>query len=88
MGAHQTKILIPEINAAIEGEPVPPKWHIRLAGHHWLLKKDMDGHIYGLIVLQWCPSARRWSHSGNVGTDIYVPTKYWEYKEECPIPNN
>lgn len=79
-------ISIPSIEPAVEGEPIPPKWHARTAEHHWLLNTDMDGHTFGLVVLQWCPSARRWTHSGNVGTGMYVPTKYWVYKGLCPIP--
>lgn len=67
-------------------EPVPPPKHIRGAEHHWLEKKDCDGHSAGFIVLQWNPFAKRWSHSGCVGTGGYIDTKYWIYKGYCPIP--
>lgn len=66
-------------------EPVPPK-NQRSAGHHWLEKRDIDGHTFGLVVLQWCPGAKRWSHSGHVGSDIYVDTSYWLYEAPCPMP--
>lgn len=71
---------------AMPDEPVPPMNHIRGAEHHWLEKIDCDGHSSGFIVLQWNPSAKRWSHSGCVGTGGYIDTKYWVYKGYCPIP--
>ena len=65
----------------------PPNYHIKLAGHHWLEKIDMDGHSFGLIVLQWNPGAQKWSHSGNVGTGAYVEVPdSWKYIAECPMP--
>lgn len=68
------------------GEPMPPKKFIRGADHHWMEKRDCDGHIWGLVVLQWNPGAKRWSHSSYVGTGFYVDTKYWLYHSHCPIP--
>ncbi len=76
----------PMITGIVDGEPVPPGWQARTAGHHWLEKLDSDGHSSGVIVLQWNPSARRWSFSGNVGTGMYVNTKGWKYVERCPVP--
>lgn len=70
-----------------EGEPKPAKnADLRLAGHHWLDCYDIDGHFHQRVVLQWNPSAKRWSHSGDVGTGIYVNTQYWRYVAPCPIP--
>lgn len=67
-------------------EPQPPTKHIRTADHHWLDRYDIDGHFHHRVVLQWNPSAKRWSHSGNVGTGIYVNTQYWRYVAPCLIP--
>lgn len=66
--------------------PEPPVKWIRYAEHHWLLKKDIDGHSYGAVVLQWNPGAQRWSASGMVGTGIYVDVSYWEYLDHCKTP--
>lgn len=65
---------------------IPPGHHVRGAGHHWLEILDCDGHSFGICVLQWNPGARKWSHSGNVGTGMYVDTRYWRYVAECPLP--
>lgn len=78
-----TTVLAP----SVDGEPVPPIRFFRGAQHHWLEKKDCDGHSWGLIVLQWNPGAKRWSHSGYVGSGIYVNTKHWVYHSHCPIPD-
>lgn len=67
-------------------EPVPPGYEIRAAGHHWLDHYDSDGHYFGRVVLQWNPAAKKWSHSGNVGTGMYVITSNWKYVAPCPIP--
>lgn len=67
-------------------EPRPPGREIRLAGHHWLDDFNMDGQFCGRVVLQWNPGAKRWSHSGMVGTGSYVDTSYWKYVGPCPIP--
>jgi hypothetical protein len=68
-------------------QPFPPGHHIRLADHHWLERCDCDGHSFGLVVLQWNPGAKRWSHSGYVGTGFYVDTTYWKYIAICPLPD-
>lgn len=68
--------------------PVPPIWHAKTADHHWLEIVDSDGHSTGLVVLQWNPQAKKWSHSGNVGTGIYVDCCGWRYHSICPIPQN
>lgn len=75
------------IQSAVEGEPLPPIKFIRGAEHHWLEKKDCDGHSGGLVVLQWNPGVKRWSHSGYVGSGIYVSTKDWVYHSQCPMPD-
>jgi len=67
-------------------EPSPPTYQVKMAGHHWLEHMDMDGHSFGVVVLQWNPGAKRWSHSGNVGTGIYVDTHHWRYVGPCSIP--
>lgn len=70
---------------AISGEsPSPP--NPKRADHHWLEHRDMDGHTYGLVVLQWNPGAALWSHSGLIGSGIYVDTKHWLYVAPCPLP--
>lgn len=66
--------------------PTPPGWKAKIAGHHWLDKRDSDGHSFGLVVLQWNPVAKKWSHSGDCGTGIYIETRYWQYVSECPMP--
>lgn len=67
-------------------EPQPPGYKVRMADHHWLEKIDSDGHRLGLVVLQWNPSAKRWSHSGYAGAGVYVDTRDWAYVAECPLP--
>lgn len=78
--------ITPPIVQSVDGEPIPPGWKAKTAGHHWLEKFDCDGHSGGLIVLQWNPVARRWSISGNVGAGNYVETKNWKYVAYCPMP--
>ncbi|WP_146039558.1 MULTISPECIES: hypothetical protein [unclassified Variovorax] len=60
---------------------------MKTAEHHWLEVKDMDGHSFGLVVAQWNPGARKWSHSGNVGTGLYLNSDYWRYVAPCPMPD-
>lgn len=67
-------------------EVVPPGHHARLGGHHWLQEVDFDGRVMDTVVLQWNPGVQRWSHSGNVGTGMYVDTKGWKYLAICPMP--
>lgn len=67
-------------------EPQPVGFRARLAGHHWVQEIDFDGHVGGTIVLQWNPSVKRWSHSGNVGTGGYVEIPGWKYIGICPMP--
>lgn len=68
--------------------PQPPGWMAMQAGHHWLDHFDSDGHFHGTVVLQWAPSAKKWCHSGNVGTGMYVDvTEHWRYSAECPMPD-
>lgn len=64
--------------------PVPP--NLKSGDHHWLEKYDSDGHSGGLVVLQWNPGAKLWSHSGNMGTGIYVDVQGWKYITLCPLP--
>lgn len=64
--------------------PAPP--NIKMADHHWLEVMDSDGHSFGLVVAQWNPGAKRWSHSGNVATGMYLDTQLWRYVEPCPMP--
>lgn len=60
--------------------PKPPIHHIKNAEHHWLDIFDCDGHYFGRVILQWNPGIQLWSHSGNVGTGMYVPVnEYWKY---------
>lgn len=70
------------------GDPdvIPPANHSQLAGHHWLLIKDYDGHEFGLICLQWQPGARRWCHSHEYDTGRDVEVKYYEYVAPCQQP--
>lgn len=77
---------IPRI-PAMPGEPVPPSTHYRYADHHWIQKIDSDGHVGDTICLQWNPGSKRWSHSGYVGSGIYVEAKGWKYVAHCPMPN-
>ena len=67
-------------------EPAPPLKYSKSAGHHWLDAFDCDGHYKGRIVLQWNPGAKRWSHSGHVGSNIYVNARYWKYIGHCEMP--
>lgn len=67
-------------------EPVPPGYQSRLAGHHWLLVRDGHGRHFDIVIMQWNPSAQKWSHSGYYGTMIYVDTTWWQYLEECKLP--
>jgi hypothetical protein len=67
-------------------EPAPPGWKAKYAEHHWLEHIDIDGHGRGVVCLQWNPGAKRWSHSGQVGTGMYVDTLGWRYVAECPLP--
>lgn len=67
-------------------EPKPPGHHSRLGGHHWVQEVDFDGREQDIVVLQWNPSAQRWSHSGNCGTGAYVNIKGWKYLRPCPMP--
>lgn len=70
----------------VKVDPVPPGHHVRLAGHHWVQEIDFDGREGSIIVLQWNPSVKRWSHSGQVATGLYVDIKGWKYISVCPIP--
>lgn len=74
------------LNNDSEKEPVPPVNHIKTAGHHWLDQIDFDGRFHQRVVLQWNPVAKRWSHSGQVGTGLYIDTKRWKYIEPCVMP--
>ncbi len=74
------------IKEVVKVEVVPPGHHARLGGHHWVQKIDTDGSVIDTVVLQWNPSVRRWSHSGNVGTGLYVDIKGWKYLSVCPMP--
>lgn len=76
----------PITNDWISKQVKPPSYHAKLAGHHWLEIRDIDGHSFGIVVLQWNPGAQAWSHSGCVGTGFYVDTQYFVYVKECPIP--
>lgn len=67
--------------------PKPSGNELRMANHHWLDHYDYDGHYFGRVILQWCPVAQKWAHSGMVGTNSYVHvTEYWKYvcKQEIP----
>jgi hypothetical protein len=64
--------------------PLPP--NAKAAEHHWLEVLDIDGHSFGLVVAQWNPGAKRWSHSGMVGSGLYLETQYWRYVAPCPMP--
>lgn len=67
--------------------PQPPNNEIRQSNHYWLDHYDCDGHYFERIILQWAPSAKRWCHSGNVGTGMYVPiTEYWKIVCKQDIP--
>lgn len=70
----------------VKVEPVPPGYHKKFTGHHWLEKFDFDGRLVDTIVLQWNPVAGRWSHSGNVATGAYIDTRGWKYLAVCPQP--
>ena len=76
---------MPHLRERIEVKP--PVKDLKRAEHHWLEVLDSDGHSFGLIVLQWNPGAQRWSHSGMVGTGIYVDTSYYRYVAQCPMPD-
>lgn len=67
-------------------EPTPPAKYLKMADHHWLEVLDYDGHSFGVVVLQWNPQAKRWSHSGMVGTSIYIDTSCYKYLQYCPVP--
>jgi len=67
-------------------EPQPPGHHVILGGHHWLEMRTSEGEIPELIVLQWNPGVRRWSHSGNIATGGYVNAFGWKYVAVCPLP--
>lgn len=69
-------------------EVVPPNNELKLANHHWLEVWDSDGHFFEFVVLQWNPVAKRWSHSGNVATGLYVNTEGWRYSCKCPLPSD
>lgn len=73
------------IQEQVKVEPIPPKGQ-KLGGHHWLQEVDFDGRVMDTVVLQWNPGAQRWSHSGHVGTGVYVDTKGWKYLAPCPMP--
>lgn len=77
----------PLVIPSIDGEPVPPVKYARGADHHWIQKIDYDGHVGDTVCLQWNPGAKRWSHSGYVGSGIYVEAKGWKYVAHCPIPD-
>lgn len=66
--------------------PLPPNHCIKQAGHHWMEEVDSDGHRHGAQVCQWNPGAGRWSHSGYVGTGIYLTTDNWVYLAEAAMP--
>lgn len=76
---------MPQLRERIE--VLPPANRLKAAEHHWLEVLDTDGHSFGLVVLQWNPGAKRWSHSGQVGTGRYVDTSYWRYVGPCPMPD-
>jgi hypothetical protein len=69
-----------------KASPIPP--HPKAANHHWLQQVDFDGNLGETVVLQWNPGAQRWSHSGNVGTGIYINTEGWRYVAPCPMPES
>lgn len=65
----------------------PPARYLKAAEHHWIEDIDSDGHLMQIVVLQWNPGAQRWSHSGYVGTGLYVcvgPKSKW--LAHCPMP--
>jgi hypothetical protein len=67
--------------------PTPPLFESKQANHYWLDIFDCDGHYFGRVILQWAPGAKKWCHSGNLGTDIYVPvSEHWKLvcKQEMP----
>jgi hypothetical protein len=67
-------------------DPVPPSKFLKMGAHHWLEVIDCDGHSFGLVVAQWAPSAKKWCHSGNLGSGMYLNTMYWRYHSHCPMP--
>jgi len=67
-------------------EPVPPLRMSMDAGHHWLEIRDIDGHSFGLIVLQWQPYAKKWCRSGDIATGRDMDCSGWIYVAPCPIP--
>jgi hypothetical protein len=69
-----------------KSEPIPPGVYIEEAGHHWLEEIDYDGRRFRVVVLQWNPGAKRWSHSGEVATGNYINTEGWNYLTPCPRP--
>lgn len=74
------------IDLKIKIEPQPQGFHARLAGHHWVQEVDFDGRDGDMIVLQWNPAVKRWSHSGKVGTGAYLDIHGWKYVGLCPMP--
>lgn len=69
-------------------EPVPPNKFLKRSDHHWLEVLDTDGHSFGLQVAQWNPGARRWTRSGEYGTDMFLSTEGWKYVAYCPTPDS
>ena len=63
-------------------EPKPPADLNRTPHHHYLHVYD-NGNFVKEIILQWDPSAQRWSPSGEVGTGTYVDTSNMRYAALC-----
>lgn len=74
------------MNENLSVEPQPPAKYMRRGDHHWLEVLDFDGRAQGLVVAQWNPGAQKWSHSGYVGSGIYLDTRGWRYVAHCPMP--
>lgn len=67
-------------------EPVPPSYHVGMAGHHWVERIDYDGRSCGLEVYQWQPSVKKWCRPNEYAQDRDVDLTGYRYVAVCPTP--
>jgi hypothetical protein len=72
---------------------LPPPQFMKMAENHWIAKREGQysgsNSIIEIFVLQWNPGAQRWSHSGLVGTGMYVMLyDNFEWYAYCPLPED
>lgn len=66
--------------------PVPPSYHIGMAGVHWMERIDYDGRPCGLEVYQWQPSEKLWCRPNEYSSGRDLELIGYRYVAPCPTP--